>query len=114
MAAPIRGRDPETEAGGRYLLERPRLLGPMLLLPAVVYILALVGIPFVIAVLYSFSDVTVGDQSIDWVGLDNFRAVVRNHTFRVALRNSFVFAIVSQIVVIVLANILAQVLAANF
>lgn len=33
----------------------------MLLSPAVIYIVALVGFPFVIAILSSFSDVTVGD-----------------------------------------------------
>ncbi|MEA2514251.1 MAG: multiple sugar transport system permease protein [Thermomicrobiales bacterium] len=110
----VRGGEPEIAEGGRYLLDRQRLLGPLLLLPAVVYILALVGIPFVVAILYSFSDVTVGDQSIDWVGLKNFRDVIRNHTFQIALRNTFVFAIVSQVIVIILANILAQVLAADF
>jgi len=109
-----RGDAPEIAEGGRYLLDRQRLLGPLLLLPAIVYIVALVGIPFVIAILYGFSDVTVGDQSIDWIGLDNYRAVIHNKTFQQALRNSFVFAIVSQIIVIVLANILAQVLAADF
>jgi multiple sugar transport system permease protein len=106
--------EPEVAHAGRYLLDRERLLGPLLLLPAIVYIIALVGVPFVLAILYSFSDVTVGDQSIDWVGLDNFRAVVRNKTFQTALKNTFMFAIVSQIIVIVLANILAQVLAADF
>jgi multiple sugar transport system permease protein len=110
----VRTGDAEIAAGGRYLLDRERFLGPLLLLPAVIYIVALVGIPFVIAILYSFSDVTVGDQSIDWIGLDNFRTVIRNNTFQTALRNSFIFAIVSQIIVIVLANILAQVLASDF
>ncbi|HEY7034494.1 MAG TPA: sugar ABC transporter permease [Thermomicrobiales bacterium] len=110
----VRSGKPEIEHRGRYLLDRQGLLGPLLLLPAVAYIVGLVGIPFVIAILYSFSDVTVGDQSIDWVGLDNFRKVVDNKTFQTALKNSFMFAIVSQVVVIILANILAQVLAADF
>jgi multiple sugar transport system permease protein len=106
--------DGEVAAGKRYLLDREGVLGPLLLLPAVLYIVVLVGVPFVLAILYSLSDVTVGDQSIDWVGLDNFRAVVHNHTFRMALRNTFMFAIVSQVIVIVLANMLAMVLAADF
>ncbi len=102
------------DPGGRYLLDKPSLLGPIMLLPAVIYIIGLVGIPFALAITYAFSDVTVGDQSIDWVGLRNFREVWNNHTFQIALRNSFMFAIVSQIIVIVLANILAMVLAADF
>src|SRR4051795_2523258 len=99
---------------GRYLADREGVLGPLMLAPAVLYIIALVGVPFAIAILYSLSDVTVGDQSIDWVGLDNFRAVWRNHTFQTALRNTIYFTVVSQIVVIVLANILATVLSADF
>jgi multiple sugar transport system permease protein len=85
-----------------------------MLLPAVLYIVGLVGIPFFIAIAYSFSDVTVGDQSIDWVGLDNFRSILDNATFRTALKNTFLFAFVSQIVVLVLANILALVLSNDF
>ena len=98
----------------RYWLDREGVLGPVLLLPAVVYILALVGIPLVLAVLYSLSDVTVGDQSIDFVGLANFQDALANSTFRTALQNTFVFTAASQIVVLFLANILALVLSADF
>src|SRR5215207_1930413 len=99
---------------GRYWLDRESVLGPVLLLPAVIYIIALVGIPLVLAVLYSLSDVTVGDQSIDFVGLRNFRDALNNSTFRTALQNTFVFTIASQAIVLVLANILALVLSADF
>ncbi|HEY8446728.1 MAG TPA: sugar ABC transporter permease [Thermomicrobiales bacterium] len=99
---------------GRYLLDRAGLLGPLMLLPAIIYIIGLVGIPLVLAVLYSFSNATVGDQSINWVGLENFRTVVQNATFRMALKNTILFAFVSQIIVIILANILALVLSAEF
>ncbi len=99
---------------GRYLLDRENVLAPLLLLPAVIYIIALVGIPLVLAILYSLSDVTVGDQSIDFVGLKNFQDALANATFRTALQNTFFFTIVSQIIVLVLANILALVLMADF
>ncbi|CAN5716266.1 sugar ABC transporter permease [soil metagenome] len=104
----------EFRPDGRYLLDRTSVLGPLMLLPAVVYIIGLVGIPFFIAIAYAFSDVTVGDQSIDWVGLDNFRSIIDNQTFRKALSNSFKFAIASQLIVIVLANVLATVLSSQF
>lgn len=106
--------DNDTPPRGRYLLDRTSLLGPAMLLPAVIYIIALVGVPFALAIAYAFSDVTVGDQSIDWVGLENFRAIWRDPTFQTALRNTFYFAFVSQAIVIVLANILALVLSADF
>ncbi len=99
---------------GRYLLDRSGVLGPLLLLPAVIYILALVGVPLVLALLYSVSDVTVGDQSIDLVGLRNFRDAINNATFRQARRNTLVFTLISQVLVILLANVLALVLSADF
>jgi multiple sugar transport system permease protein len=105
---------PVEEDRGRYLLDRGSVLGPLMLLPAVIYIFALVGIPLVLAVTYSLSDVTIGDQSIDWAGLANFRAVWRDDTFQTALRNSIIFTIISQVIVIVLANILVLVLSAQF
>jgi multiple sugar transport system permease protein len=102
----------------RYLLDRDTVLGPLFLLPAVVYILALVGLPLVLAVAYAFSDVTVANPRInswdDFVGFDNFRAIWNDSVFRKALRNTIVFTLVSQVVVMVLANILAIVLTADF
>ena len=104
---------PETRQG-RYWLDRESILAPVLLLPAVVYIIALVGVPLVLAIMYSLSDVSVGDQSIDFVGLKNFQDALADNTFRTALKNTFLFTVVSQIVVLVLANILALVLSADF
>src|SRR5262245_64294453 len=86
-----------------YWADRESFLGPIMLAPAVLYIVLLVGVPFVIAIAYSVSDVTVGDQSIDWVGFDNFRAVWNQTAFQTALRNTFYFTIASQIVVLILA-----------
>jgi len=99
---------------GRYWLDREGILGPLLLLPTIVYIFALVGVPLVLAVLFSLSDATVGDPGIDLVGFRNFVDVARDGTFQQALRNTLVFTFVSQAVVLVLANILALTLAADF
>jgi len=102
----------------RYWLDRDSVLGPLMLLPAVVYILALVGFPLILAVLYAFSNVTVANPRIDslddFVGFDNFRAVFNDSVFRKSLRNTVLFTLVSQFFVIILANILAQVLSADF
>ena len=102
----------------RYWLDRDSILGPLMLLPAVAYIVALVGFPLILAVLYAFSNVTVGNPRIDslddFVGLDNFRAVFNDTVFRKSLRNTVLFTLVSQFFVIILANILAQVLSADF
>jgi len=78
-----------------------------MLLPAILYIVALVGVPFALAFLYSVGDVKVGSVGYHFVGLQNFRSVLENPTFRRALRNSFVFTISSQVLTIIGANILA-------
>jgi multiple sugar transport system permease protein len=92
----------EEEDRGRYWLDRPGFLGPLMLLPAVIYIFALVGIPLVLAVAYSMSDVTV------------FRVIWHDRTFKSALWHSIKFTLISQVIVIVLANILVLVLSADF
>jgi multiple sugar transport system permease protein len=82
--------------------------------PAVLYIALIVGVPFVLALYYSVSDITAGSQSLNFVGLKNFAAIVGTTQFRTSLRNTFVFAIVSQAIVLVGANILALALMRDF
>lgn len=108
----------QKEKKERYTLENERVLGPLLLLPAVIYIFALVGLPLVLAVLYAFSTASAGNPRIesldDFVGLRNFRAVLEDGVFTKALGNTIFFTLASQAIVIVLANILALVLSADF
>ncbi|WP_242342247.1 carbohydrate ABC transporter permease [Anaeromyxobacter terrae] len=89
-------------------------LGVALFSPALVYIAALLGLPLVLAFLYSVGDVTVGSVGYEFVGLENFRSVVESPSFRRALVNSFVFTIASQVIVIVCANALALALRERF
>lgn len=98
----------------RYLADRKGFLGALFLLPSVVYIVALVGVPFFLAIVFSLSDVTVGDTSLNFVGLENFRSIIGTSQFQRALRNSFLFVIVAQVIIIVLATALAQVLSQDF
>ena len=98
----------------RFLLDREGLLAPLMLLPSVVYIVALVAVPFFLAIAYSVSDVTVGDPSYDFVGLRNFRRVLDDPTFRRSLRNSLLVTVVTMVLVVVLAKALALVLVSDF
>jgi multiple sugar transport system permease protein len=98
----------------RYLFDRDGVLAPLMLLPSVVYILALVAIPFFLAIAYSLSDVTVGDPSFDYVGLRNFRAVLKDPVFRRSLTNSLFITAVTMVLVLVLGKILALVLTRDF
>ena len=98
----------------RYLFDRDGVLAPLMLLPSIIYIVALVAIPFFLAIAYSLSDVTVGDPSFDYVGLRNFRAVLKDPVFRRSLTNSLFITAVTMVLVLVLAKILALVLTRDF
>jgi multiple sugar transport system permease protein len=89
-------------------------LGRLMLAPAVIYIALLIGGPFLLALYYSLSNITVGNPSTQFVGLQNFRAILQSPTFLRALGNTFIFACVSQLLVLCLANILAQALLQDF
>src|SRR3974377_838230 len=82
--------------------------------PAVLYILLLVGGPFVLAIFYAFSDARIGNAELHFVGLENFRSILESPSFRVAIRNSLVFTIGSQVVVVVSENILSLALETAF
>jgi multiple sugar transport system permease protein len=74
----------------------------------------MIGLPFVLAVLYSLSDATTGDPKLHIIGLQNFREVLADPVFRLSLKNTFFFAFVSQALVIVLSRVLATALMADF
>jgi multiple sugar transport system permease protein len=96
------------------LADREGFLAPLFLLPAVVYIIALVAIPLVLALAFAFSDVTVGDPSFDWVGFDNFAAIFDDPVFWRSLRNTVVFTVISMVLILVIAKALALILIADF
>jgi multiple sugar transport system permease protein len=89
-------------------------LGVAMFSPALLYIAALIGVPFIMAFLYAFGDVKVGSVGYHFVWLDNFRSILQSPSFRKALSNSFIFTIVSQILVVVGSTILALALKDRF
>jgi len=96
------------------LADNERWLWRLMLAPAVAYILLLVGFPFCLSLFYSVSNATVGSTELQFVGLENFQRVLESQTFWVALKNTVVFTLVSQILVMVLGNVLAIALTADF
>jgi len=93
---------------------RARLLGVALFSPAVLYLIALIGVPFVLAFVYAFTDVKVGSVTSHYVGLENFRSIIQSPSFRKALGNSFIFTIVSHFLVILGSTILSIALKDKF
>ena len=85
-----------------------------MLAPAILYIVLLVGFPFLLSIYYSVSSATVASREVHFVGLENFRRIVESGTFWLSLKNTIIITAVSQFVVLVLANILAMALAVDF
>jgi multiple sugar transport system permease protein len=100
------------------LLERfadhERWLKRALLAPAIIYIVLLVGVPFLLSLYYSLTDVTIASREMHFVGLENFRRVVESRTFWLSLKNTLIITLISQLCVLVLANVLAMALMVNF
>jgi len=71
--------------------------GYLLLAPAVLYVLLLVGVPFLFSLYLSLSDANVGDPVASFVGLENFRAALQSDVFYTSLRNSVVFTLVAAV-----------------
>ena len=83
------------------------LLGFAMFSPAVLYIVLLIGAPFCLAIFYAFSDARIGGGPLHYVGFENFRSILQSPSFRSALKNSIIFTVAAQIIVMVCANILS-------
>ena len=85
--------------GGRWrnALESRRVLAPLLIAPAVVFMALVVGVPFVWAIYLSFTDAIGGSLTGSWVGFQNFTDAWADDNFRRALRNTLIFRRISLI-----------------
>jgi multiple sugar transport system permease protein len=119
QTAPARREAPLSGASSRRrsrlpLLDRESFLGPVMILPAVLYVLALVAFPFGLSLYLAVSDAKIASTTTSFVGLANFRIALDTPTFRRALGNTLIFTLVSQALVLVLGKILATCLTKDF
>jgi len=98
----------------RRLADRDSALAWLFLMPSVLYILALVALPFVLAVGFALSDVTAGDPSYEFVGLRNFERAFDDPVFWQSLGNTFLFTAISMALIVVFGKVLANILIADF
>lgn len=98
----------------RRALEDRRVLAPLFIAPAVVFMVVVVCVPFVWAIYLSFTDAIGGSLSGNFVGFDNFTNAWSDDNFRRALRNTLIFTIASQILVVVGAAVLSAFLVRDF
>jgi multiple sugar transport system permease protein len=108
-AAAVRGR--LSRVG---LLERPSTLGLIMVSGAILYMVVLVGYPFVLALYLSVSDANVATSGLgNFVGLANFVSLFQSSVFLIALRNTLLFTFVAWIFKGLLGTSLAFLLAEN-
>ncbi|WP_066514128.1 carbohydrate ABC transporter permease [Bradyrhizobium macuxiense] len=88
----------------RYILDRRETLGAVMVAPAILYVLLLVGGPFLLAVYYSVSAYTIYDPSWRFVGLANFAQIIKNPVFLQTLGNTFLFTFGSQFLGLILGK----------
>ncbi len=75
-------------------LQQEQVLGYLLLLPAFLWLVALVAYPFGMAISYCLSNIVVGrEQVAKFIGLDNFISLLDNEIFIQTVKNSFAFTI---------------------
>ena len=98
----------------RRLLENRRVLAPLLIAPAVIFIVLVVGVPFGWAIYLSMTDAIGGSLSGNWVGLDNFTNAWSDSNFQKALRNTLLITFASQAIVLVGAAVLSHYLIRDF
>ena len=113
-SASVPGIRQRTASSPSLSLERPGVLGSVLIAPAIFYIAVLVGWPFLLAVYLSLSNTDVATTGLGrFVGLDNFVALSQSDVFWVALRNTIGFALISAVLKGLLGTVLAFLLAEN-
>jgi multiple sugar transport system permease protein len=98
----------------RNLLEQRRFLAPALIAPAVIFVALLVGAPLILAVYLSFTDAVSGQLTAPWVGFDNFRNTWDDPNFQRALRNTIVFTLLSNVIVVIGAAVLSHFIVRDF
>jgi multiple sugar transport system permease protein len=98
----------------RDVLEERRFLAGVLIAPAILFIVALVGGPLLLAIYLSLTDATAGSLTGEFVGFRNFLDAWESENFRRAFRNTIIFTVVSQAIVLVGAGILAHALVKDF
>ncbi|KAA0893161.1 sugar ABC transporter permease [Pusillimonas sp. ANT_WB101] len=82
-----------------------------MVLPAILYIVLLLGIPIVLAIIYSLNDVTTGSPVMRFVGLRNFTTLLQTPDFMQAVSNTFLITTATLIGVLALGTVQAELLA---
>ncbi|NLL77887.1 MAG: sugar ABC transporter permease [Clostridiales bacterium] len=76
--------------------KKEQILGYFFIVPAIIYMLTFIGYPIAYNWIISFQDVTaktLGSAARDFIGLENYKMIFIDLTFRKALLHTFVYTI---------------------
>src|SRR5258708_22452858 len=107
-------REAPTVIPRRTLADREDVLGVAMLAPALAYVVLLVGVPFGLAILLSFSNATAGSLSFGWVGGRSHAAILAAPIFLRAPRHTAIVTIGSPAPPVALATAAAHGFRASF
>ena len=64
----------------------------ILIAPAVLYLILVMGLPLLWAVYTSLTDKVIGASEVNFIGLANYIDIIQDPVFQKALLNTFIFA----------------------
>lgn len=106
---------PRRRIGGMTLAERQAWTGWLFLLPALLVVIGVAMVPLAQTVYYSFTDKRLGAlQATQWIGLENYRFLLRDSLWWSAVRVTVVFTVVTVVAEFVLGLLIALVVNSRF
>lgn len=94
----------------RRLLDRESVVGYLFLVPAFVFLVAILGYPLVLGVRLAFYEKSLIYPISNFVGLGNFQELLMDPTFWMAFKNTITWTVAITVVSIVLGLIMALIL----
>jgi multiple sugar transport system permease protein len=114
QVAQAAGEGSAQRRGALHALEQERVLGYLLIAPAVLYIVLLIGYPFLLALWFAVTEQNLGAAGSAFVGPANFVSAWESSIFQRALRNTLQFTFASEALKLVLGTCLAFLLVGDF
>lgn len=72
--------------------QKEKKLAVILIAPAVIYLILIMGLPLIWAVYTSLTDKVIGAAQVNFVGLSNYIEIIKDPVFQKSLLNTFIFA----------------------
>jgi len=104
QSSSTRKADCGSRRGRCEVADDPNALARILIAPRLIYIGAVIGVPFVLSLWFAVSDVTVSSAADTTSAWRTSGRRWGDPSFRRALRNTFLFAVASQVIVVILAT----------